>query len=302
MKRPPALQANDKAIILSPAGRIEATYVEKAITILKQWRLDANISENALCHFGRFSGFVEQRLHDLQAAFDDEQVKMILCSRGGYGAVHLLDKIDFTGIKKSPKWLIGYSDITALHAALQTQGIMSVHGPMTKHFAEEGGDDPAVLYTKTILAGQSIQYQLPVAKNGFLNREGKATGQLFGGNLTVFCGLLGTSVLTIPRGGILFIEDIGEEPYKVDRMLHQLKLAGVFKKIKGLIVGQFTDYEEDQSMYGALHECIYKTVSEYDFPICFDFPVGHVTLNFPLIMGARATLHVKKNQVIFKQH
>ena len=302
MKRPSPLQSNDKAVIVSPAGRIEESLVTKALSVLRQWGLIAEASENALCRTGRFSGFVEQRLSDLQQAFNDPDVRLIVCSRGGYGVIHLLDKLDFTAIKQNPKWIVGYSDITALHAALQINGIQSVHGPMAKHFSEEGAEDVAVRYTKSILAGQPIKYQVPVARNHYLNRNGRASGGLFGGNLSVFCGLLGTKYAKIPRNGILFIEDIGEAPYKVDRMIYQLKLAGVFEKIGGLVVGQFTDYEEDNEMYATLYESILNAVREYDFPICFDFPVGHVALNFPLIMGARTQLHVKKDEIVLKQN
>lgn len=301
MKRPSSLQFNDKAVIVSPAGKIDEYLVKDAASVLESWGLLPEISENALCDTGRFSGFVEQRLSDLQNAFDDPDVKLILCSRGGYGVVHLLDKLDFTCMKINPKWLVGFSDITALHAALQANGIMSVHGPMAKHFSDEGAQDVSVRYTKSIVAGQSVKYEVPVGKSKFLNRLGKASGKLFGGNLAVFCGIMGTKFLKILANGILFIEDIGESPYKVDRMIYQLKLAGVFDKISGLIVGQFTDYEEDSQMYNALHESILNAISEYSFPVCFDFPIGHVKLNFPVIMGARASLNVKENSIIFKQ-
>lgn len=301
MKRPAPLQFNDKAVIVSPAGKIDETLVVNALTLLKQWGLNASVSEHALCSTGRFSGFVEQRLSDLQKAFDDPDIKLVFCSRGGYGIVHLLDKLDFTAIKENPKWVVGYSDVTALHAALQANGVMSVHAPMAKHFSDEGAEDISVRYTKSILAGQPLKYCIPVRRNDYLNREGSASGRLFGGNLSVFCSLLGTGYVKIPRNGILFMEDIGEAPYKVDRMIYQLKLAGVFDKISGLIVGQFTDYEEDNQMYGALLESIRNAVSEYAFPICFDFPVGHVKLNFPLIMGSRALLQVKKDKIVFRQ-
>lgn len=301
MKRPAPLQFNDKAVIISPAGKIEEYLVKDAASVLESWGLIPEISENALCDTGRFSGFVEQRLSDLQNAFDNPEVRLILCSRGGYGTVHLLDKLDFTCMKINPKWLVGFSDITAIHAALQANGIMSVHGPMAKHFSDEGAQDISVRYTKSILAGQSVKYEIPVVKNGYLNRSGKASGRLFGGNLAVFCGMMGTKFVKIPTNGILFIEDIGEAPYKVDRMIYQLKLAGVFDKISGLIVGQFNDYEEDNDMYSSLHQSILNAVSEYSFPVCFDFPIGHVKLNFPVIMGARASLNVKENSIIFKQ-
>ncbi len=300
MKRPPFLKLNDKVVIVSPSGSISSADVNNTIDILKGWGLEASTSENALRETGRFSGFVEQRLHDLQAAMNNPEVKLIFCSRGGYGAVHLLDRLDFTAIKDSPKWLIGFSDITVLHAALQSHGIMSIHGPMTKHFSEEGPSELSVLYTKAAISGRDLNYTIPV-DYPFLNREGKATGTLIGGNLSVYTSLFGSKFNKIPRNGILLLEDIGEEPYRIDRMIYQLKIAGVFNKIKGLIIGQFTDYEEDNKMYGSLYESILLAVKEFDFPVCFGFPVGHTRINLPVIMGGNATLTVKKETVLLKQ-
>lgn len=300
MKRPPFLKLNDKVVILSPAGNISSIYVNNAINILQEWGLQVITSENALRESGRFSGFVEQRLHDLQNALDDPEVKLIFCSRGGYGAVHLLDRLDFSAMKENPKWLVGFSDITALHTALQYHGIMSIHGPMAQHFSEEGATNLSVLYSKAAFSGKDLNYSIPV-EYPFLNREGKVTGTLFGGNLSVYAGILGSKYIKIPRNGILLLEDIGEEPYRIDRMIYQLKICGVFDKIKGLIVGQFTEYEEDNKMYGSLYESILSAVKEFDFPICFGFPVGHTRLNLPIIMGGNATLTVNKENVLLKQ-
>ncbi|NLA64133.1 MAG: LD-carboxypeptidase [Bacteroidales bacterium] len=283
MKRPPFLKLNDRAVIVSPSGNVSPAYVNKAKDILEEWGLIVSISENALRETGRFSGFVEQRLSDLQAAMDNPDVKLIFCSRGGYGAVHLLDRLNFTAIKDNPKWLIGFSDITALHTALQSNGIMSIHGPMAKHFSDEGAANLSVLYTKAAVSGKDLNYTIPV-EYPFLNRLGKATGILFGGNLSVYTSLLGSNYIKIPRNGILFLEDIGEEPYRIDRMIYQLKIAGVFNKIKGLIIGRFTEYEEDNRMYGTLYDSILFAVKEFDFPVCFGFPVGHTRINLPIVM------------------
>ncbi|MDR1518017.1 MAG: LD-carboxypeptidase [Dysgonamonadaceae bacterium] len=301
MIQPPALRQGDKAVIISPAGKIDEKTVREAETILSAWGLKVRIGENALCETGRFSGFVEQRLADLQRAMDDPEIKLIFCSRGGYGMVHLLGKLNFEGIRKHPKWVVGFSDITALHAALQYNGVESIHAPMAKHFADEGADDVSVRYLKSVLAGQPAKYDISVGRYDYMNRIGRASGRLFGGNISVFCGLMGTKCLSIPRKGILFIEDIGEAPYRVDRMMHQLKLAGIFERISGLIVGQFTDFEEDNSMFTSLYESIMAVVGEYSFPVCFDFPVGHVKLNFPLTMGKKSTLVVHEKNILFKQ-
>lgn len=301
MVRPPLLKSFDRAVIVSPAGEIDKDIVEKAKTILHEWGLKVEVGENALCNSGRFSGSVEQRLADLQKAMDDVDVRLIFCSRGGYGMVHLLNRLSFEGIVRNPKWVVGFSDITALLAALQRNGIISLHGPMTKHFADEGAEDKAVKYVKTALTEGRIKYEIPVTRYKNLNREGRISGRLFGGNLSVFCGILGSKFVSIPANGILVIEDTDEEPYRVDRMIYQLKLAGVFERIKGLIVGRFTHYTEDDKMYSPLYESILMAVSEYMFPVCFDFPVGHVKDNYPLLMGAETSLTVKSDRIIFKQ-
>lgn len=300
MIRPPFLKLNDKAIIVSPSGKISPIYVNDTVEILKEWGLAVEISENALNEAGSFSGFVEQRLDDLQSAMDDPAVKLIFCSRGGYGAIHLLEKLNFDKIKKNPKWMIGFSDITALHTLFQSNGLMSIHGPMAKHFSDEGESDLSVLYSKMALMGKSLNYTIPIEPVS-LKREGKATGTLFGGNLSVLTSMLGSKYIKVPRNGILFLEDIGEKPYKVDRMIHQLKISGVFNKIKGFIVGQFTEYEEDTNMYASVYESIFSVVKEYSFPVCFDFPVGHAKTNLPMIMGGSATLTVGKESTTLKQ-
>ena len=300
MIRPPFLKLNDKAVIVSPSGKISPIYVNNTVEILQSWGLDVEISKNALSEVGCFSGFVEQRFNDLQLAMDDAAVKLIFCSRGGYGAIHLLEKLNFDKIKKNPKWMIGFSDITALHTTFQRKGLMSIHGPMAKHFSDEGESDLSVLYTKMTLMGKPLNYNIPV-NPASLKREGKATGTLFGGNLSVLTSMLGSKYIKVPRNGILFLEDIAEKPYKVDRMMHQLKLTGVFSNLKGLVVGQFTEYEEDNNMYASLYESIFSVVKEFSFPVCFDFPVGHTKTNLPMIMGGNATLTVAKESVALKQ-
>ena len=300
MIRPPFLKLNDMAVIVSPSGKVSPIYVHKAAEILKGWGLDVEVSKNALSETGSFSGFVEQRLTDLQSAMDDPEVKLIFCSRGGYGAIHLLERLNFNEIRKNPKWMIGFSDITALHALFQSNGIMSIHGPMSKHFSEEGESDLSVLYSKMALMGKPLNYDIP-KQSSSLRRVGKATGTLFGGNLSVLTSMLGSKFIKVPRNGILFLEDIAEKPYKVDRMIHHLKIAGVFNNLKGLVVGQFTEYEEDINMYASLYESIFSVVREYSFPVCFDFPVGHTKTNLPMIMGGNATLTVGKESTTLKQ-
>lgn len=301
MNRPPALKPHDRAVILSPAGRIDAEKVYAAAAVIKAWGLHPTIAPYALGSYGRYSGRVEERLSDLQQAMDDPAVRLILCSRGGYGVVQLLPHLDFTAIRSNPKWVVGYSDITGLHAALQLQDIASLHAPMANHLAEESEGDRATAYLHDILFGKPLRYEIPVREYQPLNRAGRVTGRLFGGNLSVFSSLLGTKFAKIPRGGILFLEDVGEQPYKVDRMIHQLLLAGVFDRIGGMMVGHFTGYEEDTEMNSPLLQSLYEVVKNQGFPLCFGFPVGHVRENYPLVMGSNATLTVTESALRFSQ-
>lgn len=290
---PPNLVNGDKAVIISPSGNINPDYIEKAEQILHGWGLTVKKSKFATNQCGRFGGTIEQRLQDLQAAMDDKDVKLIFCSRGGYGVVQLLDKLKFGTIKKSPKWLVGYSDITALHSVFLRNGIISLHAPMAKHLSEDYPDKAGFLM-KCALFSELTKYEvIPDNANCF----GSAEGRLFGGNLSVLCGLIGTPYLKIPENGILFIEDIAESPYKIDRMMWQLKLSGILKKLSGLLVGQFTDCEEDPLMGATIKESIKNMVSGYGYPVGFNFPVGHVADNYPLVHGG--VIHLKvENDII----
>lgn len=199
----------------------------------------------------------------------------------------LLNGLDFTRFREHPKWMIGFSDITALHNLFQYNGFASLHAPMARHLAVEAADDPCSLYLRDILFGKLPAYK---CKRHKLNRLGTAKGILRGGNMAVFHGLRGTPYDIPPEGTILFIEDVGERPYAIERMMYNLKLGGVLEKLSGLIIGQFTEYEEDRAIKKDLYGALFDLVEEYNYPICFDFPVGHVTENLPLINGAEVEL------------
>lgn len=288
---PPFLEKGDKVLILSPSGKIDKSFLLGARKRLESWGLKVVMGKHAAGSSGRFAGTVKQRLTDFQRALDDEKIKAILCSRGGYGTVHLIDKLDFTSFKEHPKWLFGYSDITLLHEVFQYHGFASVHSPMARHLAVEPEDDLCTQAFKDLLFGQLPHY---TCEGHPLNRKGKATGTLRGGNLSVLYGLRGTKYDFPAKSTVLFIEDIGERPYHVDRMMNNLKLGGVLENLSGLIVGQFTEYEEDLSLGREVYQLIADAVKEYEYPVCFDFPVGHVKLNYPLICGSRVELNVTK--------
>lgn len=293
---PPLLNKNDKAVIISPSGSIESSFIDGAKLVLESWGLNVIVSQYAREKNGRFCGTVEQRVEDLQGAMDDPDVKLIFCSRGGYGIVHLLDRLNFTEIKKYPKWLVGYSDITALHLAFMKNGILSAHAPMARHLAEDG-EDTASLYLRRLLFEGIYEYSIASHP---LNRIGIADGRLWGGNLAVLGGLIGTPFADVPDNSILFVEDIGEGAYKIDRMMWQLKLAGVLDRLSGLVVGQFADCEEDFLMYAPIYESIMNLVSGYNYPVVFDFPVGHVKENFPLVYSGKIRLEVNTHKILLK--
>lgn len=303
---PPFLQTGDRVVILSPSGKIDKSFLKGAKERLASWGLDVIVTAHADGSNGKYAGTIRQRLEDLQRALDNEKAKAILCSRGGYGAVHLVDKLDFTRFRQYPKWLIGFSDITVLHNLLQKNGFASLHAPMARHLTVEPEDDFCTQMLKDILFGQftpqkdvastlhtAFSYTCASHK---LNHAGTSQGVLRGGNLAVFYGLRGTPYDIPPEGSILFIEDVGERPHAIERMIYNLKLGGMLEKLSGLIIGQFTEYEEDRSLGKDVYGAIADLVKEYNYPICFNFPVGHVSMNVPLINGARVSLEVNKKE------
>lgn len=283
----------DKVAVVSPASIINPDYVKGAVDMLERWSLGVAVEPHCLGCAGAYSGSVDERLDDFRKALYDPQVKAILCSRGGYGAVHLLDGLA-DDIVRNPKWIIGFSDISALHALCVNRGLMSLHASMCKHLTEEPTGDRCTQYLRQILFGDIPQYREAPHP---MNRCGEAQGMLVGGNMAVLCGLIGTPYDIFRPGSVLFIEDIGEAPYKIERMLYQLKLAGRLASLSGLIVGRFTEYTENEGLGGTLYELIWHMVEEYDYPVCFDFPVGHVADNLPLIEGSEVKFSVSKQSV-----
>lgn len=305
---PPFLTTGDRITVVSPSGKIDKEFLRKARQRLESWGLEVLVARHADGACGRFAGTVRQRLADLQDALDDPRTAAILCSRGGYGAVHLAGKPDFARFREQPKWLIGFSDITVLHNMVQHEGFASLHAPMARHLAIEPADDFSTLALKDILFGHftaDTAEALQPAPTGFaytcgphpLNRRGTATGTLRGGNLAVYCGLRGTPYDIPAEGTVLFVEDVGERPHAVERMFYNLKLGGVLGRLSGLIIGQFTEYEENRSLGKVLYEALADVLAEYAFPVCFNFPVGHVRRNLPLINGAEVTLEVGRKAV-----
>jgi len=291
---PSFLRAGDNIHIVSPSGAIQPGFIDGATKLLSSWGLKVTEGKYARTEYGRFSGTKDERVADLQQALDDPNVKAILCSRGGYGLAQIIDKIDFSSFAKSPKWLIGFSDITILHNAITALGIASMHGIMTKYLTELPEESDQITSFKNLLFGTPSNFSIkPEAEN----RPGRAVGKLIGGNLSVMMEMRSTPFDLDFHNNILFIEDVGEKPYQIDRMMQSLRLSGVLKQISGLVVGQFSDYDEDPLMMQSVAEIILAAVSEYDYPVCFNFPAGHVDYNLSLILGEQAELFVESDKV-----
>lgn len=285
--------SNKKSIrIVSPSGAIDGRYIDGAKQVLQKWGFNVSEGLHARDRYGRFAGTQADRIADLQTAINDADIDIILCSRGGYGLAQIIDKIDLKPLCRHPKLICGFSDITVLHSALGKLDLPSVHSIMAKHLTELPKDAEPKLQLQNILQGQKPTYEISSHR---LNRQGMAQGILRGGNLSVLYGLRGTPYDFQPENTILFIEDIAEKPYHIDRMMQNLKLGGILQRISGLVVGQFSDCDEDPLMMRSIEEIISDAVSEYSYPVCFNFPAGHVAQNMPLIMNTEAELRVKNS-------
>lgn len=247
-----------------------------------------------------FSGTDEERLSDLQQMLDDKQIKAILCARGGYGTGRIIEQIDFTQFKKHPKWIVGFSDITVLHMHIWSNySLSSLHAPMAAAFNNGEASNEWVGSLRKALAGEKAVYQCTPHP---LNKGGKARGRLVGGNLCLLAHLIGTSSDYKTKGKILFVEDIGEHLYSADRLLYQLKRSGKLSQLAGLVIGGFTDSKDTDRPFGkSAYELIHDVVKEYNYPICFDFPVSHNKENYALKIGVKYSLHVSRDGVVLKE-
>lgn len=290
---PKSLKPGDKIAILSPSSPVKEIYIDGAVRFFEEAGYIPVVMPYAKGPAsGSYASRKEDRLDDLVSAWSDPSIRAVLCSRGGYGAVHLLRDISDDLLLSDPKWLIGYSDISALHARLLEAGIASIHGPMAKHITEEGAEDNCTQALMRVLRGDSpLTYTAPTHD---YNISGEAEGILAGGNLAVLNGLFGTRYDILRDNTILFIEDISEAIYAVERMLYHILLSGGFDRIRGLIVGRFTDYRPDKN-YTAMEDMISAFLRREgigNIPVAFDFPVGHVRENYPMVEGAATTLRI----------
>lgn len=294
---PRSLGPGAKIAIVSPSSIIKPQNVYNALPVLRDRGWEPVVSPHAFDRHGSFAGTADNRYSDLADALTDPGVGAILCSRGGYGAVHLLERLARLPLEETPKWLIGFSDISALHALLTSRGIASIHAPMAKALADHGGDNADNRALLDFLAGEGLEYSLDPSP---LNRPGDATGLLVGGNLSVISDLVGTPFDVIKPRRILFIEDVNEPIYKIERMLYQLRLSGVLADLAGLIVGKFSGCAPDAD-FASVNNIVADLTRDYSYPVAYDIPVGHVTHNIPLVCGAACSLSVGESSVEISQ-
>jgi muramoyltetrapeptide carboxypeptidase len=299
LKQPPYLKAGDTIAIVAPSGILNnrKDEIQRAIALLKSWGLHAIVGKHVFSKDNHFAGTDDERCEDFQNAIDNPKVKAIWCARGGYGTVRILDKLDYTKLKEQPKWLIGYSDITALHNQFHNLGLESIHALMCVSLTEDNTNLEQTIATfKAAIFGNSLSYTLTGNK---YNRIGTSTGQLVGGNLTVLHTMLGSNTSIDTSGKILFFEEIGEYEYHIDRMLQSLKRAGYFNNCKGVIVGDITKVRKNTTPWGKpVEQLILDALSEYNFPIAFNMPAGHEDDNRAMIFGRKIELRVEKDKSI----
>ena len=298
---PPYLQKGDTIGITCPAGFMAADKAQTCIDTLHEWGYNVMVGKTlGSASTNYFSGTDEERTDELQAMLDDDSINAILCGRGGYGLGRIIDQLDFSRFKKNPKWIIGFSDITVLHEHVYSNyKIASLHAPMAAAFNDGGAENEFVQSIKNALEGKKARYECAVHD---FNKRGEAVGELVGGNLTLVAHLIGSASATKTRGRILFLEDTGELLYKIDRMLYQLKRSGSLEKLAGLIIGGFSDMTDTERPFGkTVYEIVQDIVKEYDYPVCYNFPVSHSKENYALKVGLGYKLKVGKNKVVLEE-
>ncbi len=291
---PLQLKEGDKIGIIAPSHKIIPSDLSEFSNMLVSWGYQPEYGFNIFGSFHQFAGKDEERADDFIQMINNPEIKAIICARGGYGTVRILEKLDILTIKKNPKWIIGYSDITVLHSFYnKVIECETIHAAMPVNFTNESIANPSWLKLRSLLRGDLCSYEIPAHE---LNRLGKSTGMLVGGNLSVLFSLRGTLCDLNTDGKILFIEDLDEYLYHIDRMMMNLKISGRLKNLKGLIAGEMTGIKDNNIPFGkTAYEIIKDTVNDYSYPVAFNFPAGHGDTNLPLLLGRNIKLEVNEN-------
>ena len=294
------LHKGDTIAIVSPSSATDSTTIERGCEVLRDWGFVSVVGRHSLCNDHGFAGTADERAADMLWALTDKSVRAIVCSRGGDGAVQVLQRIPLSTFAANPKWLLGFSDATALHSAQVASGAMSIHSTMCEGLALKGAvRDSVNAFLRAMLQGDLPRYQVGSHP---LNQPGEATGILVGGNMSVFCGLAGSEYDFLNRaneGLILFIEDTNEPMSKVDRMLHQLEIRGILSKLRGIIVCHFSKYKAPENGFADMYDMLHYYLRHYQIPVCYDFPVGHHSgLNLPMVEGCPVRLSVDAEHTV----
>ena len=300
--QPPYLKAGDTVAIVAPSGVLKnrTSEIEQAKKLLKSWGLHTVVGKHVFNQANHFAGTDDERCEDFQNALDNPTISAIWCARGGYGTVRILDKLNYTKFKQNPKWVIGYSDITALHNQIHNNGVESIHAMMCTSLQDDMSTIEETVSTfKDALFGKPLSYTLDGSD---YNKTGTASGQLVGGNLTMLHTMLGSKTSIDTSGKILFIEEIGEYKYHIDRMLQSLKRAGYFDNCKGVIIGDMSKMRTNTTLWGtSIEQLILDALADYDFPIAFNMHAGHEKDNRAMILGRniKLTVEKEKSSVVF---
>ena len=301
---PSYLKVGDSIVILAPAGILKNRQetIQKAKELAESWGLQVKLGKNIFNKNSHFAGSDAERTADFQEALDNPNIKAIWSGRGGYGSVRVLDRLDYTTFLKQPKWIIGYSDITAFHSHIHNLGIETMHAMMGTSVDDKPEETIETLASfKKAIFGKQLKYKIPSSK---YNRKGNAEGQIVGGNLALLVSMLGSNSETNTKGKIIFIEEIGEYKYSIDRMLQSLKRAGYFENCAGVIIGDISKIKKNSTNWGhTIEELVLDVIKEYDFPVLFDFPAGHEADNRALIFGRKIELKVKSKEssLVFRE-
>lgn len=296
MKIPEYLKKGDSVGIVCTARSFSSEEAETAIQLLNEWGLKAVLGKTIDCNNHQLGGSDEERANDFQEMLDNSNIKAIWIARGGYGTVRIIDKIDFSKFKQKPKWIIGFSDITVLHSHIHNLGIATLHAIMP--FSVPKASFEAEETLRKALFNEEYKFEI---ESDYSNKIGKAEGELIGGNLSIIYSLLGSVSSVNTSGKILYLEDLDEYLYHIDRMFYNLKRNGYFENVKGLIIGGMTDMHDNSIPFGYdVKQIIREITKEYDFPICFEFPAGHISDNRALKLGTKVSLEINTNKTSLK--